>query len=51
MNQDLLSVLKQHPFVAEFRPEHTARLAELAKSVQFTADQVIFHEGDDYSVF
>ena len=51
MSTDLLPVLKQHPFVAEFRPEHTQRLAELAKPVQFSTDQVIFHEGDDYSVF
>ena len=51
MSQALLSVLQQHPFVAEFKPEHTARLAELAQQVHFEAGQVIFHEGDDYSVF
>lgn len=51
MPPNLLNVLKQHPFVADFRPEHTARLAGLAKQVQFDAGQVIFHEGDDYSVF
>jgi len=51
MSSSLLSVLKQHPFVADFQPEHTARLAALAKPVHFDAGQVIFHEGDDYSVF
>lgn len=51
MSQDLLSVLQQHPFVAEFKADHTAKLAQLAQQVHFEAGQVIFHEGDDYSVF
>jgi CRP-like cAMP-binding protein len=51
MSHDLLQVLQKHPFVAEFRPEHHARLASLARQVHFAANQVIFHEGDDYSVF
>ncbi len=51
MTQAVLSVLKQHPFVAEFRAEHVDLLASLAKQVHFEGGQVIFHEGDDYSVF
>ncbi|HWK82510.1 MAG TPA: Crp/Fnr family transcriptional regulator [Caldimonas sp.] len=51
MTQSVLQVLEAHPFVADFRPEHRARLAALAKQVHFDADQVIFREGDDYSVF
>lgn len=51
MTQSLLPVLQQHPFVAEFRPEHTQKLAALARQVQFAEGQIIFHEGDDYSVF
>ena len=51
MTQTPLQVLHQHPFVAEFREEHVARLATMAKEVHFDEDQVIFHEGDDYSVF
>jgi CRP-like cAMP-binding protein len=51
MSPALLSVLQTHPFVQDFRPEHTARLAGMARQVQFEAGQVIFHEGDDYSVF
>ncbi len=47
----LLAVLKRHPFVAEFRPEHVQRLADLAQQVHFDEGQVIFKEGDDYSVF
>ena len=51
MPQNLLEVLQKHPFVAGFRPEHTARLAALAQQVHFDEGQVIFREGDDYSVF
>lgn len=51
MTQDLLQVLEKHPFVAEFRSEHKAKLAAMAQQVQFADGQVIFHQGDDYSVF
>jgi CRP-like cAMP-binding protein len=51
MTSTLLPVLLQHPFVAQFKPEHSDRLADLAKTVHFDAGQIIFHEGDDYSVF
>ena len=50
MSQSLLQEIERHPFVADFRPDHKARLAGLAKEVRFVADQVIFREGDDYSV-
>lgn len=43
----LLAVLKKHPFVEEFRPEHIERLRALAREVSFAADQTIFKEGDD----
>ena len=48
---DLLQVLEAHPFVAQFTREHNATLAELAKPVHFDAGQIIFQEGDEYSVF
>ena len=51
MTQTLLQTLQRHPFVESFRPEHVQRLAALATEVHFDTDQVIFHEGDDYSVF
>ncbi len=51
MSQELLSVLQQHPFVEEFSPEHLRSLAALARQERFAEDQIIFHEGDDYSVF
>ena len=51
MTQTPLQVLHQHPFVSEFREEHVARLATMAKEAHFDEGQVIFHEGDLYSVF
>ncbi len=51
MSEDLLQLLQQHPFVAEFRPEYVQALAGLAQQQKFDQDQIIFHEGDDYSVF
>jgi CRP/FNR family transcriptional regulator, cyclic AMP receptor protein len=50
MTEKLVQILQAHPFVAGFAPEHIAKLAALAKQVHFETDQVIFHEGDDYSV-
>ncbi len=51
MSTALLSELQTHPFVVDFSAEHRARLAGMARQVNFQAGQVIFHEGDDYSVF
>ena len=51
MSQSLLRALEGHPFVFDFSPEHRTRLAALAKEVHFEPDEVIFREGDDYSVF
>ncbi len=43
----LLAVLKKHPFVDEFRPEHIEKLRTLAREVSIDADKVLFKEGDD----
>ena len=51
MSDSLLQNLESHPFVSDFAPGDRARLAALAKEVKFEPDQVIFREGDDYSVF
>lgn len=51
MTQSLLQVLQKQPYVEAFRPEHTQKLAALAKLVHFDAGQVVFHEGDTHSVF
>jgi len=50
MTEILLRDLQKHPFVADFQPEHQAQLAAIGKLVHFQADEVIFREGDDYSV-
>lgn len=51
MTTELQAVLEAHPFVALFKAEHKALLAGLATQAHFEAGQVIFREGDDYSVF
>jgi CRP/FNR family cyclic AMP-dependent transcriptional regulator len=51
MSQSPLQELERHPFVADFPTQDRIRLAALAKRVTFAPDQVIFREGDDYSVF
>ena len=51
MTQNPQQALHEHPFVAGFRPEHMERLAAIAKPVHFDAGQVIFHEGEAFSVF
>ncbi|MBL8325195.1 MAG: Crp/Fnr family transcriptional regulator [Rubrivivax sp.] len=43
----LLEVLKKHPFVEEFKPEHIERLRTLAREVTLEPDRVVFKEGDD----
>jgi len=51
MSQTVLQALERHPFAAELPIEHRATLAALAREVHFAAHDVIFREGDDYSVF
>jgi CRP/FNR family transcriptional regulator, cyclic AMP receptor protein len=43
----LLAVLRKHPFVDEFQPEHIEKLSALARAVSFGGDELIFREGDD----
>lgn len=47
----LVEVLKAHPFLEDFRPEHIEKLAGMASQVSFEADQTIFREGDESSFF
>ena len=49
--ETLLAVLRKHPFVEEFQPEHLDRLTGMAKEVHFVRDQVVFHEGDQSGDF
>jgi CRP-like cAMP-binding protein len=49
--ETLLAVLRKHPFVEEFQPQHIEKLTTLAKEVSFERDQIIFREGDECSEF
>ena len=51
MSDNLIQALERHPLVSDFAPQDQARLAAIAKEVRFASNEVIFHEGDDYSVF
>ena len=42
----LAEVLGAHPFLAGMKPEHLEVLCNCAMRMEFTADQVIFREGD-----
>jgi CRP-like cAMP-binding protein len=43
----LMAVLRKHPFVEEFSPEHIEKLRAMAREVSFAPGQTIFREGDD----
>lgn len=47
----LMAVLRKHPFVEEFQPEHIDKLRAMAREVSFEPEQVIFREGDDFHDF
>jgi CRP-like cAMP-binding protein len=49
--ETLLAVLRKHPFVEEFQPQHIEKLTTLAKMVSFERDQIIFRDGDECSEF
>lgn len=50
-SKSLVEYLKEHAFLAGFRPEHIDRLAAMANEVQFERNQVLFREGDESSLF
>ena len=51
MRETIPTMLRHHPFVAEFEPRHIEKLASLAREVRFERDQILFREGDDCSEF
>ena len=51
MRENVLVMLRQHPFVAGFEARHVEKLASLATEVRFDRDQILFREGDDWSKF
>ena len=50
-SKNLVDELKEHAFLAGFRPEHIDRLAAMANEVHFDRDQVIFRENEESSFF
>lgn len=46
-SKNLVDALKEHAFLAGFRPEHIDRLAAMANEGHFDRDQIIFREGDE----
>lgn len=51
MTENLTDILRTHPFVNGFRPEHVEKLASLAGRVRFEKNAVVFREGDESSFF
>ncbi len=51
MIADIEAVLSASPFFQEFQPRHLEKLLALGAEAVFSADQVIFPEGDESAVF
>ena len=51
MHETVSTMLRRHPFVAEFEPRHVDKLAALARDIRFDRNHIIFREGDECSEF
>jgi CRP-like cAMP-binding protein len=49
--ENLLEMVRQHPFLEGLEPLHIEKLADLASEVRFQRDQIIFQEGDESTSF
>src|SRR5262245_41734816 len=49
--ESVYTMLRHHPFVAEFEPQHVEKLATLAREIRFDRDHIIFREGHECSEF
>ena len=47
----LIEVLRDHPFLQGMKPDHVAKLADLAQEVHIARDQMIFRQGDESGLF
>ena len=45
--ENLVDMLRTHPFVEGCKPEHIEKLASMAARVQFEKNAIIFREGDE----
>jgi CRP/FNR family transcriptional regulator, cyclic AMP receptor protein len=51
MRKEVHEILRGHPFLKEFQPQHIDKLAEIAQDAHFERDQVVFRERDASSFF
>lgn len=49
--EHVIEILREHPFLEGFRPDHVEKLAAFASEVHFGRNELIFHEGDASSLF
>lgn len=49
--ETMMVVLRMHPFVDEFRPQHIEKLNSLAREVHFERGQTIFRQGEECNQF
>jgi len=49
--KSLVEILREHPFLEGFKPEHVEKMAGMAREVQFSRDQMIFQEGEQSDLF
>ena len=51
MRKEIHEIVRGHPFLKEFLPQHIDKLADIAQDARFDRDQVIFRERDASSFF
>jgi len=49
--ETMMVVLKMHPFVDEFQPQHIEKLNSMAREVHFERGQTIFRQGEECNEF
>jgi len=50
-SKSLTDILREHPFLEGFKPQHVEKMAGMAREVQFGRDQMIFREGEQSDMF
>ncbi len=51
MRKEIHEILRGHPFLKAFQPQHIDKLSELAQEARFERDQIVFRERDASSFF
>ncbi len=50
-SKSLVDILRQHPFLEGFRPEHVEKMAGMTQEVELPRDHRIFREGEEADQF